>query len=287
MGIGEFNENAGRYRLKSKFLLLLLFLLIFILAVAGRCVNHDDSKQLSDKQQTGIESDQNINDESAAGTESTEGTDGAEGNGEASTQTAGQYDPANPYAIFEGALLIGDSRTEGMRMYSGITGADFFCGKSMSIDKVMGGKQVNINGSNMSVFDVLSSKQYTRIYICLGMNELGWVSVDDFCTQYQQLLDKIKELQPDAECLIELLFPVTTAKSEAEKDKVVNNERIYFYNTKLIELANNNGIRYLNPDAPLIDENGALKAEATSDGVHINSEYCKKWAEYLAQITYN
>ncbi len=285
MGIGEFNVKTGRCRLKSKFLLLLLFLLIFALAVAGRCVNNDDNKQLSDEQQTGIKSDQNINGESTEGTEGTEGTDGAGAGGETSGEQNSQYDPANPYAIFEGALFIGDSRTEGMRIYSGITGADFFCGKSMSIDKVMGGKQVNINGSNVSVFDILSSKQYTRIYICLGMNELGWVSIDDFCNQYQQLLDKIKELQPNAECLIELLFPVTAAKSEA--DSVVNNERIYFYNTKLIELANNNGIRYLNPDVPLIDENGALKAEATSDGVHINSEYCKKWAEYLAQITYN
>lgn len=190
----------------------------------------------------------------------------------------------DPATVFDDALFIGDSRTEGLKMFSGIENADFFCAKSMSIDKVMDGKKVDVNGQQMSIHEVLASKDYKRIYICLGINELGWVSMDEFIAEYKSLIDEIKSVQDDAQIYVELLLPVTKEKSDS--DSSVNNERIYWYNTNLVEMAEENGVKYLNPDQPLIDENGALKSEATSDGVHINKEYCKKWADYLAQITY-
>ena len=36
---------------------------------------------------------------------------------------------------FADALFIGDSRTDGLRLYSGIKGADFYCYKGLTVSK--------------------------------------------------------------------------------------------------------------------------------------------------------
>ena len=184
---------------------------------------------------------------------------------------------------FEGALFIGDSRTEGMRFYSGVENADFFSGKSMNVDKVLKGAEVNVGGQEISLQDLLKKKSYKKVYICLGINELGWTSKDSFTQSYGSLIDQVKEAQPDAKVYVELLFPVSSKKSSS--DKIFNNTNIKACNDRLVKLAKEKEVGYLDPSPPLVDTTGSLKMEATTDGVHINSDYCVKWAVYLARIS--
>ncbi|MDO4482666.1 MAG: GDSL-type esterase/lipase family protein [Bacillota bacterium] len=274
MGKRDASDLIKRVRFKPRFVFFVLFMLIFIMVFISRCTA--DNRDTADEKQPGEI------------IENTDGSGDVQGNADVSENdgTNAQVDNTEKgvYGVFEGALFIGDSRTEGLKLYSGIDNADFFCAKSMTIDKVVDGKKVNVDGQNLSVYDMLSSKQYSKVYICLGINELGWVSIDKFLTEYEELISKIKSAQPGADIYVELLFPV--GENRSNSDKTVNNAQIYWYNTNLVELAERNNVKYLNPDKPLINENGALKEEATSDGVHINREYCRIWAEYLAQITY-
>lgn len=264
----ENNSRKSINMLKNpKLWLLLAFIIILIMALAGRCADTES------RESENTPAAENVNSE----TESPE---------TGSRVNTVPYDPADPYAVFEGALFIGDSRTEGLRIYSGIDNADFFCAKSMSIDKILAGKKVNVGGNDMSVSETLAAKEYSRIYVCLGINELGWNSSDEFINQYEILLDEIIKQQPNADIYVVLLFPVTASKSEKEAGGTVNNARIYEYNVKLVDLANKKGLKYLNPDQPLLDGNGCLKEEASTDGVHLLREYYIIWAEYLAQITY-
>ena len=184
---------------------------------------------------------------------------------------------------FEGALFIGDSRTEGMLFYSGVENADFFSGKSMSVDKVLKGNTVNVGGEDLSLKDLLKKKTYNKVYICLGINELGWTSKDSFTESYGTLIDQVITAQPAAEVFVELLFPVSAKKSGS--DKVFNNTNIKTCNERLSALAQEKGVRALDPSPPLVDASGSLKTEATSDGIHINSDYCVRWAIYLARIS--
>ena len=190
---------------------------------------------------------------------------------------------AHRFDAFEGALFIGDSRTEGMKFYSGVDNADFFSGKSMNVDKVLKGSTVNVGGEDLSLQDLLKKKAYSKVYICLGINELGWTSKDSFTKSYGTLIDQVKEAQPEAEVFVELLFPVSSKKSSS--DKVFNNTNIKNCNDRLTKLAEEKKVEVLDPSPPLVDTTGALKMEATSDGVHINSDYCVKWAVYLARIS--
>lgn len=56
---------------------------------------------------------------------------------------------------FDDAVFVGDSRTEGLRMYSGLTNARFFSGVGLSVDRVFSDQIVNLNGQYLTVADAL------------------------------------------------------------------------------------------------------------------------------------
>lgn len=185
-------------------------------------------------------------------------------------------------AAYNNTLLIGDSRTEGFKIYSGVKNATYFSMKSLSVDKIMDGTKVKVNGSSYSIYEILDNGKYDKVIINLGINELGWTRIDKFTGYYGQLIDKVKEKQPDARIYVEAIIPI--AKEKSDKDRVYNNAQVYWYNQNLIELAENKGAAFVNPAAALVDEDGYLLGEATTDGIHMNSQYCKIWANYLATL---
>lgn len=186
------------------------------------------------------------------------------------------------YSVYNNTLIIGDSRIEGFKLYSGVKNASYFCMKAMTIDKIVEGKQVTISGKATSVYDMLDSADYDKVIVGVGLNELGWNHIETFLEDYSKLIDKIKEKQPDAVIYLQAVLPVS--KSKNDSDKVHNNAQVYWYNQNIIKLAEDKGVKFVNPAAALVDADGYLVAEATTDGVHLNSKYCKVWAEYLAGL---
>lgn len=186
------------------------------------------------------------------------------------------------YAVYNNTLIIGDSRAEGFKLYSGVKNASYFCMKAMTIDQIVEGKQVTIDGQSVSVYDMLGAKTYDKVIVGVGLNELGWNHIETFLDDYGKLIDNIKEKQPNATIYLQAVLPVS--KSKSDSDKVHNNAQIYWYNENIIKLASDKGVQFVNPAAALVDADGYLVAEATTDGVHLNSDYCKVWAKYLAEL---
>ena len=275
--LNVFFEN----RFNARYIMLLILVIILVLAVIAHFKGvgldlEDSQEQLPDFVMEQLAAD-DVEDGIRVGVETT-----IQKWAMAAAKDPDVDDP-HLYDAFEGALFIGDSRTEGMKFYSGVENADFFSGKSMNVDKVLKGATVNVGGQDTSLQDLLKKKTYTKVYICLGINELGWTNKDTFTESYGTLIDQVTQAQPDADVFVELLFPVSSKKSGS--DKVFNNTNIKKCNDRLTKLAEEKGVKSLDPSPPLVDNNGALKAEATADGVHINSEYCVKWAVYMARIS--
>lgn len=187
------------------------------------------------------------------------------------------------YGTYENALFIGDSRTEGFRLYSGVNNATFYCAKSLSALKIARGGAVSVNGKEMTLEQMLGTGKFPKIYISLGLNEMGRPNIDGYIADYTKIIEIIKEKQPEARIFIQALIPVSEKRSA--QGGVVNNEQIYWYNVNLVKIAEQTGVRYVNPDTALVDDTGALKPEASTDGIHLTAEYCKVWAQYLAQIS--
>ena len=187
-------------------------------------------------------------------------------------------------SYFDDAVFIGNSRTQGLMLYGGINNAKFYADKGLMINKVFD-KPITIMGEQDkdTVVNALTRNLFEKYYIMLGTNELGWAYENVFIEEYQKLIDKIKEINPDGIIYIESILPVSKLKSD--NDKVYNNANIENYNNLLKDLAKKNEVYYVNVAEHFKDETGSLDADASSDGIHLKAEYCKQWTEYLMTHT--
>ena len=188
--------------------------------------------------------------------------------------------PAVEDTYFADAAFLGDSRTEGLRLYSGLKDTNYFCAVGATVESVFTKKAWGPEGNKIPLLDAMAKEgEYSKIYVMLGVNELGWSKVETLRNQYVKLVERIREDHPDATIVIQSILPVS-ARQDAKKT-YVNNSRIVAYNEAILSLAEELDCEYLNVAECVIGEDGCMKPELTSDGVHLNIKGCKIWLEYL------
>lgn len=160
-------------------------------------------------------------------------------------------------SYFDDVAFVGDSRTDGFRLYSGLNRGTYFC----------------VTG------ETVASADCGKIYLMLGVNELGWKGTDIFRGHAENLIRRLKADHPDAELVIQSLLPVSTEQDA--KGSYVNNQRILAYNQVWRELAEENGCAYVDVAEALTGEDGCLPEELSFDGVHLNRAGCRLWLDYL------
>ena len=78
------------------------------------------------------------------------------------------------YDYFDDALFIGDSRTVGLMEYGNLENAAFFADSGMSVFSLQTKKISVPETGKVSLEEMLLQKQYGKIYLMLGINELGY-----------------------------------------------------------------------------------------------------------------
>lgn len=119
-----------------------------------------------------------------------------------------------------------------------------------------------------------------RMVICLGTNGIDWMSPDDVYDEFCDLIKGIKEASPDTEIIIQSIMPMTPDMygwSRASFD----NAKITACNAKVLKAAADSGVRYLDTFSVLIGENGLLKEEYSSDGLHLTKEGLEAVLDYI------
>lgn len=198
------------------------------------------------------------------------------------TQPVPQSEPVE-MDYFSDALFIGDSRTDGLQIYSGIKGATFYCYKGLNIFDMSKRQVVEMNGGKYTVVEALEKgPQYKKIYISLGVNELGYPGTDSFYKAFKSFLEEVKSAQPDAIIYLQNLVPVNPEIcAQKNQPSYVNNDRVADFNGVFPKLAEECQVALVDVKTALSDENGILPAEATVDGVHFTKAWYQKWLEYL------
>lgn len=188
---------------------------------------------------------------------------------------------------FSDAVFIGDSRTDGFKLYSGISGADFLDYTGITVFDVMEGKKViRVDGGKVSVLDALARKQYGKVYISLGVNELGYYDPQGFADTYGQFIDAVRACQPEATVYVQSIIPVNTGKCKANDiPYYVTNEGIASYNEALAAMAAEKKVPLINVSEALVDETGEVPREDSADGVHFQKTGYVKWLDYLMTHT--
>lgn len=179
-------------------------------------------------------------------------------------------------SYFDDALFIGDSRTVGLHDYTDLSEhADFLCETSLTIYKVM---EERFKGMG-TVEEVLKAKEYGKIYLMVGINELGRGTTEDYMEKYTEVVDTLRALAPQAKIIIQANMRVSGTKSSS--DAIFNNGNINARNNAVATLADNETFYYIDMNEAVCDENGDLTAEYTHDQIHLLGKYNELWKQFL------
>ena len=202
----------------------------------------------------------------------------------ADQNVGGQEEPAYTQvddSYFADAVFIGDSRTVGLGEYSGMDQATFYASTGLTVYRLFDEKIVNFPGikGKITVEEALKRKPFGKIYFMIGINEMGTGTVDTFMEKYEETVNRMRELQPDAIIYVQAIMRVTTERSD--KGDYINNEGIDARNERIAQLADNEHIFYLDVNPQISDDTGGMNKDYTFDGVHLKAEYIPIWMDYL------
>jgi hypothetical protein len=198
------------------------------------------------------------------------------------TDMSPQFQRVESDAYFNDALFIGNSRTVGLYMFGSLPKeATFYATVGMNLyDLLTSTAQVPPEeGPETSFTDLLSSRSFGKIYIMLGINDLGTGTSESFAAYYADVIAQIRQMQPNAIIYIQSIINIS-AQRDAQGDCITNSS-INEKNGLIQNIANNRDIFYLNVNEVLVDENGFLNADYTSDGVHLGGGSLSLWENYL------
>lgn len=180
---------------------------------------------------------------------------------------------------FADAAFFGNSLVDGLHSFGGLECGDFFAGTSASVLSVENMKDARLsNGTAVTMMDALLEKRYGKIYVLLGINELGF-NVDSFAELYAGVLQKIAAGEPDAEIFVMSLTPITEKRSNSAD--LFTREKVLAFNDAIRAMTEKEGFTYLDIYPAFADENGWLPPEKSTDGVHFTADTYVDWAEYL------
>ena len=181
---------------------------------------------------------------------------------------------------FADAAFVGNSLTVGLMMNTDIPKATFLASTGLNVTSAMTDKVAKLsNGKQGTILDALKEKQYGRIYVMFGINEMGWPYPKVFEEKYTQLVNEMKKLQPDAKIYIQSILPVNS--KAIKTNKVFTNDNVNKFNKYVMNVAELTESKYLDVGSVMKASNGALPEDASTDGIHLVHSYCQKWLDYL------
>ena len=197
--------------------------------------------------------------------------------GDAGVVRAAAYDFSQvDESYFDDALFIGDSRTVGLRDYTSLPEhADFYCETSLTVYKVL---EEDFKGLG-TIREALEAKDYGKIYLMVGINELGRGTTEDYMEKYTEVVDTLRAWEPDAKLIIQGVMHVSGEKNS--KDPIFNNSNINARNNAVATLADNKDIFYIDVNEVVCDEEENLNEEYTFDQIHLLGVYNDLWKEFL------
>lgn len=190
-------------------------------------------------------------------------------------------------SYFDDAAFVGDSRTDGFMIYSGIGTGRNLTSNGLSIFSLAEKKALTIDGETYTLLEALAMEEYGKVYLSLGVNELGIYKDKSFYSSYCEAIDQIRLLQPGAVIYIQGLIPLNEGQIAAYNGNKYNlsNEHLRIYNDLMRQAAEEKQVVYLDLYSEFADENGALPEDVSRDGVHLKKEPCQRWLAYLKSHT--
>lgn len=208
-----------------------------------------------------------------------------------SSSSDGSYDYSSPVpqsapvddSYFSDAVFIGDSRTEGFALFSGLDTMTTYASRGLNVSTVFTDAAIDLNGTMVTAIDALRNTSFSKLYIMFGLNEASWPYSEVFIDEYGDIIDDARAINPNAIIYIQSILPVT--KSCSDSSESFNKAKIDSLNAMLQQLAAEKQVYYIDCEKALADSEGYLPEEASTDGIHFGVPECEAWLEYLKTHT--
>ena len=212
---------------------------------------------------------------------------------ESSAQSRPQPQPAGEpvdSGWFDDALFIGDSVTLKLSYYSdygSLGNAEFLCAGSLGYNNAQmglyeyGNVHPEYRGQKVLVDEGAAMIAPAKIFIMLGMNDIGMYGVDGAVEAMKVVTARIASKCPDAVIYVQSVTPML----ENMQLRDLNNRTIAEFNSKLQPVCNERGYIYLDVASAMDDGRGNLVYEYCGDptamGLHFSDKGCEVWVDYL------
>ena len=183
-------------------------------------------------------------------------------------------------SFFDDALFIGDSRMVSSVYYARLGKADYFTDVGMNVFQMFSVTASDDNFDATDLTTLLQNRTYKKIFIMLGINECGY-PMSSLLSAYQEDIDTLKRLQPDA--TIYLLKVYGVSRSVAESASYFSPQRLQEVNDGIAGLADGKKVHCLDASHLYCDDEGYMKEEYTSDGIHPYAKDAALFAQWLCQ----
>ena len=135
-----------------------------------------------------------------------------------------------------------------------------------------------ISGENSGqILRRLSAFAQTRpktIYVLAGINDLRQGVTDEvILNNLRQIVQRLRQNHPQSQVVVQSILPTRLS--------AVPNERILNLNQQLATIAQQEGAGYLNLHRLFIDEQGEMRQDLTTDGIHLSHQGYEVWQEAL------
>ena len=194
---------------------------------------------------------------------------------------------------FDDAVFVGDSVSLGLSYYEAAADvlgkAQFLTAGSLGSGNALqpvSEKSVHprYNGQKMKVEKAVAACGANKVYIMLGMNDIGAYGVDKSVQNFRTLCKKILTESPFVTIYVESVTPRVNQGAKSDNVKL-NNKNITAYNRKLAAVCLEEGWYFVNVAETMFDSTGHLKRAYCSDpdgmGMHFSYDGCKAWVDYL------
>ncbi len=188
-----------------------------------------------------------------------------------------------PDDYFDDAAFVGDSITEGIKLYEIMSNASVVAARGINLDTVFTDDQIRTAAGNTTVLGALEAANPKKIYIMFGANGVGWFTPEHFTKVYTQFVQDVKKQHPDSQIFLQSILPVTQEFDNSRDD--ISNAKINQYNELVVDIAEAEDVYYLDVASAIKDEKGCLPEDSNGDGMHFGTKYYNKWFDYLKTHT--
>lgn len=191
---------------------------------------------------------------------------------------------------FDDALFIGDSVTLKLSYYAeygSLGNAEFLCAGSLGYNNAQWDlyREDNVhpyyNGQKFTVDDGAAYIDPAKIFIMLGMNDIGMYGVDGAVEGMKIITQRIAEKCPNAVIYVQSVTPMLVDSQLRD----LNNTTIAEFNRAIQPICQERGYIYLDVASAVDDGYGNLIYEYCGDptamGLHFSDTGCAVWVDYL------